>query len=184
MLRIEVPDQDYFDEDVNEFVDVKGQTLLLEHSLISISKWEMKWHEPFLGDKEHTPEQTTDYVRCMCICPVHDEKIFSHLPPEVIERVNAYISDPMTATWFVSKRGGSHRAPSRDVITNELVYYWMIAYNIPFDPCEKWHFARLMTLIRVCQNKSETPKKMSKRELASRNAALNAQRKAKLNTKG
>lgn len=185
MLTIEVPDQEYFDETKNEFVILKGQKLTLEHSLISISKWEMKWHKAFLGDGEKTVEETLDYVRCMNIGPINDPDIFYRLEPEQIEKINAYISEPMTATTFSSRRPGAPNRPhSRDVITNELIYYWMIGYNIPFDPCEKWHFERLMTLIKVCEVKSEKPQKMSKRELAARNAALNAQRRAKLKTKG
>ena len=186
MLEVVVPDTELFDEDIEEFVQIKGAKLLLEHSLISISKWEMKWHVPFLGDKEQTEEQVRDYIRCMTINSGVDPNVYNHIPADQIQKIEAYIKDPMTATWFSSK-GGPNRPKGRGgraVITNEVVYSWMIEYQIPFDPCEKWHFERLMTLIRVRQERSQEPKKMSKRELATRNAALNAQRRARLKTRG
>lgn len=184
MLEVVIPDQEYFDESTEQFVTVKGAKLSLEHSLISISKWEMKWHAPFLGDDQQSEEQVRDYIRCMTINSNVNPDIYKYIPSDIISQIEAYIRDPMTATWF-SKGGqsGPHMR-NRSVITNELVYSWMIECQIPFDPCEKWHFARLMTLIRVRQERSKEPKKMSKRDLAARNAALNAQRRAKLHTKG
>lgn len=184
MLEVVIPDQEYFDESTEQFVTVKGAKLSLEHSLISISKWEMKWHKPFLGDDPATEEQIRDYIRCMTINSNVDPEIYKHIPADEIERIEAYIRDPMTATWFSSSGRKGPIRRNRDVITNELVYSWMIEYQIPFDPCEKWHFERLMTLIRVRQERSKEPKKMSKRELAARNSALNAQRRAKLKSKG
>ena len=158
---------------------VKGQTLRLEHSLVSLSKWESKWCKPFLSKDEKTVEETLDYIKCMTLDQNVDSNVYFCLTEENIKQINDYISAPMTATTFSNNKKGA----SREQITSELVYYWMIALNIPFE-CQKWHLNRLLTLIRVCEIKSQPPKKMSRSELASRNAALNEERKRKLNTTG
>jgi len=183
MLEIEIPDVELFDDQTEQFSTIKGQKLRLEHSLVSVSKWEMKWHKPFLGTDEKTREETIDYIRCMTLTQNVNEQVYDYISDDVIRQVNAYIADPMTATWFSgsAKTSGSY---SRETVTNELIYYWMIAYKIPFEPCQKWHFERLMTLIRICQLKNEKPKKMSKNEILRENARLNAIRRKKLNSKG
>lgn len=170
MLQVHIPPTEYFDEASNEFIEVKEYTLQLEHSLISISKWESKWCKPFLGKEEKTEEETLDYIRCMTITQNVDPLAYRSLPNSEILRIKEYINAPMTATWFNDRE---KRAPSRKVITSELVYYWMVAQNIPFE-CEKWHFNRLMTLIRICSEKNQPPKKMSKHDRKS----LMAQRRA------
>lgn len=179
MLQITIPSTRVWNEKTEEFMFVKGQTLRLEHSLVSLSKWESKWCKPFLSKDEKTVEETLDYIKCMTLDQNVDSNVYFCLTEENIKQINDYISAPMTATTFSNNKKGA----SREQITSELVYYWMIALNIPFE-CQKWHLNRLLTLIRVCEIKSQPPKKMSRSELASRNAALNEERKRKLNTTG
>lgn len=180
MLQITVPAIEMFDEVNQEFIQTKEQTLQLEHSLVSLSKWEAKWNKAFLTKEEKSAEETLDYVRCMTITKNVDPSVYSRLSKENIQQINDYIGAPMTATHIPK---GKNTGLNRETVTSELIYYWMVALNIPFE-CQKWHLNRLITLIEVCNIKSQPPKKMSKREIASRNAALNAARKRKLNTKG
>ena len=180
MLYITIPSCEMYDESTEEFVYAKEQTLQLEHSLVSLSKWESKWCKPFLSKQDKTIEETIDYVRCMTVNQVSDPTVYSRLTIDNLNSINEYIGSPMTATTFSNTpKGGS----SGEQVTSELIYYWMIALNIPFE-CQKWHLNRLLTLIRVCEVKNQPPKKMSKREIMSRNAALNAARRKKLGTKG
>ena len=182
MLTIEVPiSPEGWDEVKNEFVDAKTQTLQLEHSLVSLSKWESKWHKPFYSKVGMSSEETLDYIKCMTLTKNVDPDVYNHLTRENVKDVMDYIGDPMTATTFYNE---GKNATSRETITSELIYYWMIASNIPFDPCQKWHLNRLITLIRVCGVKNNPPKKRSKRDIMSRNAALNAARRKQMNTKG
>ena len=181
MLLITIPSRDdLWDESKGEFVTSKEQKLVLEHSLVSLSKWESKWCKPFLSKQEKTTEETIDYIRCMTLTQNVDPEVYNFLTDDNIRDVNAYIEAPMTATWFSNSNTGKQ---NREQITAELVYYWMIALNIPFE-CQKWHLNRLLTLIRVCEVKNSPPKKMSRRELLNRNAALNAARRKQLNSKG
>lgn len=179
MLQITIPSVEYWDERHNEFKNIKGQTITLEHSLVSISKWESKWHKPFLSKEEKTNEEYIDYVRCMTLTQNVNAEIYNNLTIENIRQINKYMEDDMTATRINEKNARANR----EIITSEIIYHWMIALNIPIE-CQKWHFNRLMTLIRVCNIKSRTPKKRSKRAIMERNAALNAERKKKLNTTG
>lgn len=180
MLTITIPERELWDEERAEFVSVKEQTLQLEHSLVSLSKWESKWKKPFLTKEDKTPEETIDYIRCMTLTPNVKPEVYKCLTHDNIAKINNYISDPMTATTInmhgLSKGG-------KEIVTSELVYYWMVALNIPFE-CQKWHLNRLITLIQVCNVKNTPPKKMSKRDIMSRNAALNAARRKKYNSKG
>jgi hypothetical protein len=169
-----------FDEESQEFIPRETTTLELEHSLVSLSKWESKHEKPFLGKEEKTTEETIDYIRCMTVTPNVSENVFSQLSEENILEINAYIEAKMTATWFSDAPGAPQ---SRDVITAELIYYWMVVFQIPFE-CEHWHLNRLFTLIRVCNIKQSKPKKMSRSELAARNRELNAQRRAQLGSSG
>ena len=180
MIQVHVPETEYFDEATNEFVFVKEKTLQLEHSLLSISKWESKWCKPFLGKEEKTEEQLRDYIRCMTITPNVDPLTYLAIPASEMKRIWEYINAPMTATWFSDR---NKTPPSRKIITSELIYYWMTAQNIPFE-CEKWHLNRLFTLIRVCSEKNQPPKKMGKKEAARRQRSLNAQRRAANHTTG
>lgn len=181
MLTINVPiSPEGWDEAKQEFVEPKYQTLQLEHSLVSLSKWESKWQKPFYSKKEMSDEETLDYIKCMTLTKNVDPDVYNHMTRENVKAVMDYIGNPMTATTFGKEDKGSN---SREVITSELIYYWMIASNIPFE-CQKWHLNRLITLIRVCGVKNTPPKKRSKRDIMSRNAALNASRRKQMNTKG
>lgn len=180
MLIITIPSQELFNEATQEFVSSKEQTLQLEHSLVSVSKWESKWRKPFLSKESKTIEETLDYIRCMTITQNVNPDIYNFLTNDNIKAINDYIDSPMTATTF-SELGS--KTGNREIITSELIYYWMIALNVPME-CQKWHLNRLLTLIRVCNVKNTPPKKMSRKEIMSRNASLNAARRRKLNTKG
>lgn len=180
MLKVIIPGKELWDEGKGEFVFVKGAALQLEHSLVSLSKWEAKWHKPFLGNGDKTAEETVDYIRCMTLTQNVSPSVYGIIGDDVIRQVSDYISDPMTATWFSRE---DKTPPSREVVTAEVIYYWMITLNIPFE-CQKWHLNRLITLIRVCNAKNAPLKKMSKKQLLSRNAALNAARRKQLNSRG
>lgn len=179
---ITVPEQEFFNSETNEFYTIKSTTFKIEHSLVAISKWEAKWHVAFLDDKvEKTNEMMIDYIRCMTISQNVDPNIYYYLPQSVMKEINEYIEDPMTATTFndLNMRHGGRG----EFVTNEIIYYWMIAQNIPLE-CEKWHLNRLMTLIRVCSEKNKDPKKMSKRDVLNRNRALNEARKRASGSRG
>ena len=180
MLTIVVPGVEMFDEQEQEFVSRGDMTLDLEHSLVSVSKWESMYEKPFLGGAEKTTEEIFEYIKQMTLTPNVSEEVFHKLSEENIKAVNKYIEAKMTATWF-SEAPGAPR--TRDVITAELIYYWMITFQIPFE-CENWHLNRLFTLIRACNIKQAKPKKMSRSEMAARNRELNAQRRQQLGTKG
>lgn len=179
MLTIDIPEIELFDNRTQEFITYKPITVNLEHSLVSISKWESKWHKPFLDKRSpKTREELTDYIRCMTLTQNVNYDIYNHLPAEVIDKINNYLEDPMTATTISKK---NNHGPNQ-IITSELIYYWMIALGIPFE-CQKWHINRLLTLIEVCNVKSN-PKKMSKKDIYSQNAALNKMRRQAAKSKG
>lgn len=180
MLQIKVSEKEAWDETRNQFVTIPETTICLEHSLISISKWEAKWHVPFLGKDKKTPEQITDYIKCMTITPNVKPEVYEFLSRDNINEVLAYIEDPMTAST-VKEMGGPKR--SSEMITSELIYYWMVALEIPFE-CQKWHLNRLMMLIRICNAKNQPGKKMSKKSAMQQNAALNAARRQRMHSKG
>lgn len=181
MLQLEITTSPLgWDDEKQEFVDPKTVTIQLEHSLVSISKWESKWCKPFWSKTEMTTEETIDYVRCMTVTRNVSEEVYKYLTNQNIEQIREYIAAPMTATWFSEDK---NKGRSSEQVTSELIYYWMIALGIPSE-YEKWHLNRLLTLIRVCNVKNAPPKKMSKRDIMSRNAALNAARRNSLNTKG
>ena len=180
MLRITIPAVEQWDEAKQEFIYTKEQTLSLEHSLVSLSKWESKWCKAFLTKQEKTFEETLDYIKCMTLTQNVDPEVYNYLTNGNIKEINEYIEAPMTATYFSHEKTSK---TSREQVTAELIYYWMIALNIPFE-CQKWHLNRLLTLIKVCNIKNQPPKKRSKKDIMSRNAALNAARRKRLNTKG
>jgi hypothetical protein len=182
MLKVTVPDTELYDERTNEFISSKEQILILEHSLVSLSKWESKWKKPFLSKTEKTIEETIDYIRCMTITQNVKDEIYSDkiITDDIINQVTEYIDDEMTATTFPKDET---KNKNRETVTAEIIYYWMIALNISKE-YEKWHLNRLMALINVCNIKNSPPKKMSKREVMSRNARLNAERKKKMNSRG
>ena len=180
MLKIYIPGGESFDEQTNEFIYVTGMQITLEHSLLSISKWESKWKKPFLSKKPMTTEEFRDYVRCMTLTQNVDPALYVFMTSDNVQAIEEYIKDPMTATWFNDK---GKKKGKTEVNTSEVIYYMMFANQIPKD-CEKWHFNRLMTLLRVFAEKSGPEKKMSRSEIYARNKALNAQRRAKYHTKG
>ncbi len=184
MLEVLIPqNNNLYDETNEEFIFIPETRLVLEHSLISISKWESKYHKPYLKDDKNY-EETIDYIKCMTINKV-DDIVYYGINNDIIKQILDYIQDSMTATWFSKQKNGK---PNNRIITSELIYYWMISLQIPFE-CEKWHLNRLLTLIRVCNEEQEAAqkkgsnKKLSKSALSSR-AALNAARRSKYNSKG
>lgn len=179
MLQITIPAMnDLWDERNQQFLSIKETTIQLEHSLLSISKWESKWNKSFINTKDKTEEELIDYIKCMTITKNVDPNIYVCLTAENIQEIVNYINAPMTATIIRDTGKSNH-----EIVTSELIYYWMISLNIPVK-FEKWHLNRLITLIRVCSIKNQPAKKMSRGEIMQRNAALNAARKKRWNTKG
>jgi len=179
MLTIIVGGTEFYDELKEKFVVDGGTPLKLEHSLVSLSKWEATYERPFLGKEEKTGEEVLAYVQCMAMDQKTPGEVFQQLSVKNFEAINEYIDAKMTATWFSD-------APvprTTEVVTAELVYYWMTVFNIPWE-AQHWHLNRLFTLIRICNIKAAKPKKMSRTELAARQRSLNEQRKAQLGTKG
>lgn len=180
MLSIVVGATEAYDEATQEFTTQGGVELQFEHSLLSVSKWESKYEKPFLGKTEKSTEEVLDYIRFMLLTPNPPGDFLEKLSKENVEEINAYVDRKMTATWFSDQPGAPR---SSEVITSELIYYWMTVFHIPFE-CETWHLNRLFTLIRICNVKQAKPQKMSRSEIAQRNRELNARRKAQLGTKG
>lgn len=174
MLILTISPKELYDETRNEFIECPSVTLQLEHSLLSISKWEAKWKKPFMDKKEKTYEEFIDYVRCMTITPKVDPTVYLRLTQKHFKAIDQYIHDPMTATTFHSWK---QEKPGKKIITSELVYYWMVAAQIPWE-AEKWHFNRLMTLIRIYGIENSNSK-MSKKDIYKQNRAMNAARHAK-----
>ena len=179
MLQVTIPEAEYFDSEKNIFIYIKQQILTLEHSLVSISKWEQKWNKPFMETDIKTHEESKDYIKCMTLTQNVDPIIYDYIPESIYREIDAYISAPMTATKFRE----DNNSKNKEIITSELIYYWMITLGIPFE-CRKWHLNTLIALIKVCEIKNTPPKKMSKNEIMSRNAELNAKRRAAMHSKG
>lgn len=180
MLSITIPATKLWDESKEEFICIKEQTLQMEHSLVSISKWESKWHKPFLDKTDKTLEETLDYIKFMTITQNVRPEVYKCLTRENVKEINDYISNPMTASFILDEVKGKN---NREKITSELIYYWMVALEIPFE-CQKWHLNRLLMLIRICNVKNQPPKKQSRKEVTSQYAAINAARRKALNSKG
>lgn len=179
MIQLVIPEREYWDEKKSEFVMIKRATIQVEHSLVSVAKWESKWKKSFFGKKDRTTEEIIDYVRCMTITQNVRPEVYSILTNDNIKTVSDYISESMTATHF----NDDSETGSRDIITSEIIYYWMIVYNIPSE-YQKWHLSRLLALIKVCSKKNDKPKKMSKSEIMNRNRELNNKRRQQYNTDG
>lgn len=180
MLTLRVGATDVFNDETQTFESQGGIELQLEHSLVSLSKWESIHEKPFLDSKDKTPEELLSYVDCMLLSPNPPGDFLLRLSKDNFEEINAYIDRKMTATWFSEIEP---KTRNREVVTSELVYYWMTVFHIPFE-CETWHLNRLFTLIRICNIKQDKPKKMSRAEVARRNRELNEKRKREMGTKG
>lgn len=180
MLKLTITEKELYDEVKNEFVKIPGTTVQLEHSLVSLSKWESIWHIPFIGNSANIDApKMLSYIKCMNMTQNVPEEVFEHLSKEETQQISDYINNPMTATWFNEKDGkGKGSGHNGEAVTSELIYYWMTDLNIPPE-YQKWHLNRLLTLIRVCSVKSQGGKKMSQKDILSQNAALNKARRAK-----
>ena len=184
MFELKLNSIELFDERTERFFYSKEGVLKLEHSLISISKWESKWKKPFLETKQRSYEETIDYVKCMTLNTSVEPSVYLGLTEEALTKIGAYVNDEMTATWFDNKKTGIRRPGGKaQIVTSELIYYWMIAYEIPFE-CEKWHLNRLLTLIRICEIKNQPSKKMKRNDILSSNRSLNEARKKAMGTRG
>ena len=180
--------RELYDEYEQRFYTLKNTvTLKLEHSLLSLAKWESKWKTPFLiaDPRGHSEEKTRDYIRCMTLTQSVDPMVYLGINDAIFAKIREYMNDKMTATWFskdqMQKIKG--RSGPAEVITSELIYYWMVSYNIPFS-CEKWHLNRLLTLIQICGIKQQQPEKIPRTKLNQRNTALNHARRAKMHSRG
>ena len=180
MLNITVPGSEFYDDELEEFVTIGEQQLEFEHSLVSLSKWESFWEKPFLGKDKKTTEEVNAYIQCMCLTTNVPPEVFLRLSRENLEAINQYINSKMTETWF---REAVANKPSNEVITSELIYYWLVALAIPFS-CETWHLERLFTLIKVVNLKNSPAKKMGRGEANAQRRAINQQRKQQYGTSG
>lgn len=182
MLHLTIPKQEFYDEKHGEFFTKGPYKLTMEHSLLSISKWESKWEKPFLNNPEDkTSEELYHYFKCMTVNGKDDDdEIYRLFSNEQIEQINDYISAPMTGTKFYNFQDG--KGPSHRPISSEEIYYKMFSYNIPME-CQKWHINRLLTLLRVFDVKN-SDQKMSKAEASAAYRRLNAERRKKMNSKG
>lgn len=184
MLEITIPPRkDLFDEETEEFISFEGAKLQLEHSLISLHRWESKWHKPFMETKEKTYGEIIDYIRCMTLNKNVNPMAYLFIPEESMMEILNYINDPMTAAKFSNQNGNSGVFGHGEYVTAETIYYWMITLNIPPE-YEKWHLNQLLTLIKFVSIKNSPPKKMSKKDASAQRAALNKARRAKYNSKG
>lgn len=181
MLELIVEEKELYDQENNKFIQIPACTLILEHSLISLSKWESKWEIPYFSKEPKTQKQDLDYIRCMLIGPVKDNRIFDNLTYNELQQIQAYISAPMTATTFRSLPG--KKQTTKEILTSEAIYGHMFAYHIPID-CQKWHLNRLLTLLKVCDLQNAPKEKMTKKQTAAWYAEQNAARRAKHNTRG
>lgn len=180
MLRLKIAPTEMWDERKQEFVQTGERELMLEHSLVSLAKWESKWQKPFLDQKPKAGDEMLDYVRCMTITQNVSPETYSRLTTGNMAEIEQYISRPMTATTFSAEQHGNRNG---EKTTAELIYYWMVTLSIPFE-CEKWHLNRLLALIRVCNLKNQPARKKSQRAILQENRALNAARRQRLRTRG
>lgn len=181
MLRVTVLGDELFDESTGKFSHTNNVVIDLEHSLLSVSKWESKFQKPFLVPGEKTTEEALGYILSMVISPECDPDIVNRLSVANMTEINNYIDSKQTGTTFNNLPNNKFQS---EIITSELIYYWMVALEIPFDPCEGWHLNRLLTLIRICNIKNSPDQKMPTHAVAQQYRDLNAQRKAALGTTG
>lgn len=186
MLEITIPGTEMWDEKKQEFVYTTETTLTLEHSLISISKWEAIWKRCFLKKGPQTYEENLSYIECMSIGKIKDPNVLRGITEKDYNRILDYIQDPMTASYihtFGSEQKNKRGSSTGDDMTSEMIYFYMCNFNIPFE-CEKWHLNRLLKLIEISNMKNNPGKKVNPRDLTKSYAKLNAERRAKYHTKG
>lgn len=182
-LVVTIEDEKW-DSKKEEFIPPKTVVLQLEHSLVSISKWESKWCKPFLSSiKTATVEETLDYIKCMTLTQNVNPDVYNHVTDRELDQIIDYINLPMTATTIAEEEEDNKKKTSPRIVTNELVYFWMIAHQIPWE-CQKWHLNRLLMLIKVCEAERAPKKKRTQGELMRRNAEINARNRKKFNSKG
>lgn len=181
MLSITIPDREYYDESKSCFCSVKGRTIQLEHSLISVSRWESIWEKPFLTEEEKTREETLSYIKCMTVTPNVDPDLYANLGAKELREIEDYIHKKMTATTVT--RRGPMKSGRKRIMTSEVIYHDMIVFGIPFE-CEKWHLQRLLTLLDVCAVEDGPQDKMSRRDQLMLQHQLNAARCSKYKTRG
>lgn len=179
MLTLAIPMSEGYDEENEEFVETDEVVIQLEHSLVSLSKWESFFEKPFLSTTEKTADEIFWYIRTMTLTPDVPPEVFNNLTEKNIIEIDEYMNSKQTATWF----NESNQERSREIITAEIIYYWMVALQIPFE-CQYWHLNRLLTLVRVCNQKNAPKKKMTDAEIRQRNRELNEQRRRELKTTG
>lgn len=180
MLTVIVPGDEFYNEEKNEFFTINDTVLHLEHSLVSLSKWEEIFDKPLLNTEIKTTEETLTYIRCMNVGEDFPPEVFSRITKENLEQIQNYLGAKMSATWFPK----DNTPASREIITAELIYHWMIEFGIPFSPCAEWHLNKLFTLIKVRNAKLSPPKKMSQAEAMARQREINRQRREQLGTTG
>ncbi len=185
MLTIIIPQSEGFNEITSEFITIPETHLNLEHSLISISKWESKWHKAFLKDNNKTPEEMLDYIKCMTLNKNVDESIYNFLNHNHINKIIKYMQDRQSAAYLndAGEKLLSGRTKTGDVLTSDLIYYMMFSLKIPIE-CQKWHLNRLLILIHIFNIKNSAGKRSNNRSILSNNAAINASRRKKYNTRG
>lgn len=182
MITVTIPAAELFDESKEEYIYTKETAITLEHSLVSVSKWESKWEKPFLSGEKLSGDKLISYIQCMTTTQNVDPNVYKVIPASILKEIEDYISSKQTATWFRDDK----RSASRRTVTSELIYFWMINYGIPFE-CQKWHLNRLVTLIRVCQEETKANSKNGNSNQAAalkERQALNELRKSKYHTKG
>lgn len=180
MLTLHVDQMEMYDEEKEEFVVSDAVTLELEHSLVSLSKWESIFEKPFLGGKDKTKEEIVAYVRAMTLTPDVSPEVFDRLGNEHFNKINEYINAKMSATWFSESQ---NNRTNTEIVTAELIYYWMVAFSLPQE-YQYWHLTKLLTLIRVCNLKNSKPKRMSANEARSRQREINERRLREMNSSG
>ncbi|QFG09126.1 hypothetical protein PBI_SPORTO_18 [Arthrobacter phage Sporto] len=183
MLVLTIPGEEFFDDEKQRFFTVNDITLEMEHSLVSLSKWEEKWEKPFLSDDKKTEEQVLHYFMCMMVTPNVPPEIFLKFTTDHYKQINDYIDAKMSATWFAEKMDTPKGPKRKEIITAEIIYYWMDTMAIPME-WESRHLGRLFTLIKVHNEKNQPEKKVDKKALMERNRRLNEERLAKLGTTG
>ena len=187
MVEIYIPKSQIIDEETGVvYTAEKDWKLALEHSLISVQKWEAKWHVAFLNKGTRTFEQTIDYLRCMTLTPNVPDEVYYCIPHTELKRVLEYVDDPMTATRINDgfDSGNSYgKKMGKDVITAEVIYNWMISLNIPTE-YRKWHLNQLLTLIRVINAKNQPKKKRRMRDVLEEYKSINEANKRRFGTKG